>query len=110
MSITACEAVAKNVAQGRNWSVYLREVGRPDENGTPSRYALVMPDEDGVLPDAVRMKRTGIVVSWPVNPHNSGEAVILDRLNDTEARKLFMCPVVANGFEADQDGRHHKIQ
>lgn len=108
MSITARTAVARNEASGRPWSIYLEEVGRRDENDRPAEYRLVMPDEDGRYAEPLLSKRTGIVVNWPTNPHNSGEAAILDRLNDSEARKVFVSPVVASGFAADQDGRHHR--
>ena len=108
-SITARTAIAKNEASGRAWSVYLQEVGRRDENDRPREYELLMPDEDGRYAEPILSKRTGILVSWPTNPHNSGVPAILHRLNDSEARKLFVSPVVARGYAADQDGRYHRV-
>lgn len=108
MPITARTAIARNEAEGRPWSIYLEEVGRLGHDQRPDRYRLVMPDENGVLPESVAQRRTGVVVTWPVNPHGSGECAILDRLNDAAARETFGCPVVALGFAADQDGRHHR--
>jgi hypothetical protein len=100
--------VRSNVDEGRGFSLYLREVGRVVD-GRAEEYALVMPDENGDLPDDVLRRRTGIVVSWPTNPHNSGEAAILHRLNDSEARRVFQAPVTCAGFAVDQDGRHHRV-
>jgi hypothetical protein len=98
-------AARRNVEDGRGFSLYLQEVGRMVE-GRPESYVLVMPDEDGTLPKTVMSKRTGIVVSWPTNPHNTGEAGILNRLNDSKARAMFGVPVTHAGYAADQDGRH----
>ena len=107
-SITARTAIANNEAAGRPWSIYMAEVGRLDANGRPGEYRMVMPNEDGRYDETLLSKRTGILVSWPTNPHNSGEPAILVRLNDAEARKVFGSPVVAAGFSEDQNGRHHR--
>jgi hypothetical protein len=107
-SIDGRTAVEKNLAEDRGFSIYLQEVGRVVD-GRAEGYVLVMPDENGDLPEEVLRKRSGIVVSWPTNPHNSGEAAILDRLNDPEAVKLFQAPVTCAGFAADQRGRHQRI-
>lgn len=101
-------AVESNVAEGRGFSIYLREVGRVVD-GRAEGYVLVMPDESGDLPDEVLRKRSGFIVTWPTNPHNSGEAAILDRLNDSEAVKTFRAPVTCAGYAADQSGRHQRI-
>lgn len=108
MSITASTAIGLNETAGRDWSVYLEEVGRRGEDDRPAQYRLVMPDESGRYAEPILSKRTGIVVTWPTNPHNSGVPAILDRLNDSEARTLFVSPVVAAGFARDQHGRHHR--
>lgn len=107
--ITARTAVDRNEASGRPWSIYLEEIGRLVD-GRPPEYRLVMPDEAGVLADAVLRRRTGIIVSWPTNPHNTGEAGILDRLNAAEAQASFQAPVTHPRFRPDQDGRHWRIQ
>lgn len=107
-AINGRTAVDRNVADGRPFSIYLREQGRVID-GRAESYELTMPDEKGRLGDEVLRRRTGIVVSWPTNPHNSGEAAILDRLNDSEAQKVFQAPVCCVGFAADQCGRHHRI-
>lgn len=103
--ITARTAVERNEASGRPWSIYLEEVGRLVD-GRPPEYRLVMPDEGGALADDVLRRRTGVVVSWPTNPHNTGEAGILDRLNAADAQTSFRAPVTHPGFRPDQDGRH----
>lgn len=107
--ITALTAVDRNEASGRPWSIYLEEVGRLVD-GRPPEYRLVMPHEGGVLADDVLRRRTGVIVSWPTNPHNTGEAGILDRLNADEARASFQAPVTHPRFRPDQDGRHWRIQ
>jgi len=107
-SIDGRTAVRSNVDEDRGFSLYLREIGRVVD-GRAQEYELVMPDENGDLPDEVLRKRTGIVVSWPTNPHNSGEIAILHRLNDSEAQKVFRAPVTCAGFAVDQNGRHHRI-
>jgi hypothetical protein len=103
--ISARAAVELNEASGRAWSIYLEEVGRLVDD-RPPEYRLVMPAEDGVLTDDVLRRRTGVVVSWPTNPHNTGEAGILDRLNAADAQASFRAPVTHPRFRADQDGRH----
>lgn len=104
-TVSVRTAVRRNVEEERGFSLYLQEVGRMVD-GRPDSYLLVMPDEDGALPQTVMSKRTGLVVSWPTNPHNTGEAAILDRLNDSAARAMFGVPVTHAGYAADQDGRH----
>lgn len=104
-TVSVRTAARRNVEEEHGFSLYLQEVGRIIEN-RPESYVLVMPDEDGDLPQAVMSKRTGIVVSWPTNPHNTGEAAILDRLNDPAARAMFRAPVTHAGYAPDQDGRH----
>lgn len=104
-TVSVRTAARRNVEEGHGFSLYLKEVGRIVD-GRPASYLLVMPGEDGTLPEAVMSKRTGIVVSWPTNPHNTGEAAILDRLNDSAARAMFGVAVTHAGYAADQDGRH----
>jgi hypothetical protein len=101
-------AVDYNEATGRPWSIYLEEVGRVVDGRAPE-YRLVMPDAEGRLSDDVMRRRTGIVVSWPVNPSHTGECAILDRLNDCNARALFQAPVTHPRCRPDQDGRHHMV-
>lgn len=104
-TVTVATAARRNVVEERGFSLYLQETGRIVD-GRPESYVLVMPDEDGALPQTVASKRSGIVVSWPTNPHNTGEAAILDRLNDSAARAIFGVPVTHPGYANDQDGRH----
>lgn len=97
-----------NREEGHGFSVYLQESGAVVADVAAS-YVLVMPDDRGLLPDAVRLRRTGVVVSWPTNPHNSGEAAVLDRLNDAQAREALGAPVTHPHYRADQDGRHWRV-
>jgi len=101
MSITLAQSVDEIGA-----NLFLMEVSRrPD--GTVSRYWLHMPDDDGVLRRDLGRK-DGVAIKWPVNPHATGECVILDTLNAEPARSMLGAEVRAYGF-VSRDGRHRKV-
>lgn len=51
-----------------------------------SKYALIMPNEYGEL-DQSKVGKDGILISWPVNPHCTGETMIIKILTDLEQFK-----------------------
>lgn len=82
------------------FNLYLQETGKVNsETGYAESYRLVMPNEDGTFPETVLLKRTGLAIKWPVNPHNTGEAMILSILNANGLN------VHCIGYAKDQDGR-----
>lgn len=47
-------------------------------------YHIHMPDDCGVLPTQYRTRKTGMLVSWPVNPHFTGKTGIIEELRRIE--------------------------
>ena len=85
------------------FNVYLAETGKVNhETGYAESYRLVMPNEDGTFPESVLLKRTGLAIKWPVNPHDTGESMILSILNANGLN------VHCIGFGRDQNGRFFK--
>jgi hypothetical protein len=66
------------VAENVIWNLFLRQ--RPGDS-----YEIVMPNEDGVFsPLPTAATDDGILVRWPVNPHSTGERMIIQMLLMTE--------------------------
>jgi hypothetical protein len=53
-----------------------------EERGTG--YYIHMPDELGVLPAHYAKRTTGMLMSWPVNPHFTGKTGIIEELHRIE--------------------------
>lgn len=61
------------------WNLYLEKRGE-------QHYRLIMPDEYGTL-EHVACPKDGFAVKWPVNPHFTGKAGIIELLRQYEQFK-----------------------
>lgn len=57
------------------FNLYLKELGR-------GRYRLIMPNADGTL-DGIPRPADGWAIRWPLNPHFTGERMIVALLKAT---------------------------
>ncbi len=99
--------LATHLRENPKFNIYLQEQGRVGADGTPKSYRLIMPDENGVISDEHGRRKTGLLIEWPTNPHNTGETAILDLLNGAYAHGIG-APVTCPGFGRDQSGRHFR--
>lgn len=68
--------------QTRAANLYLKEDSLGDMIGSDGqKYSLVMPDKNEKLPSNLPRDK-GILMAWPVNPHNTGENGIKELLHD----------------------------
>jgi hypothetical protein len=104
MSLTLASSIKQNPAV----NLYLEEIGPLQANGFAASYRLIMPDDTGTLPAAYMNRRTGLSLAWPVNPHATGAATLLDALNPggMYSEAVRGASVICDNHGKDQHGRH----